>query len=86
MSETTTEEERVASVKAILMQNMNGGYMQLIQFVRELPIDEEIKKFAIQNLDQGVMWVEQGIKLLKFKVPEEQTQPEPEQQTNEVVQ
>ncbi len=66
--EPLTNEQKVAQVKGILMQNLNQFYGQLVNFVRQTPIDEQLKQNAIFNLDQGVMWFEQGLKRLQFQV------------------
>lgn len=67
MSELT-QEQKVNQVKVMLMQQMGQVYAGLANFVKQLPIDEKIKEFSLMNLDQGIMWIEQGIKKLNFVV------------------
>jgi len=75
VEDTRTEEQKVLDVKAMLIKNLNHFYGQLTAFIRQLPIDDTLRAYAIFNLDQGAMWVEQGVKKLQFKVnnPEEAT-------------
>jgi hypothetical protein len=73
-----TNEQKMAAVKGLLMQNLNGFYGNYINFVKQLPIDETLKQFAVMNADQGIMWVEQGIKKLQFQVDDLPQAPEGE--------
>jgi len=97
MSEETvqpTPQQKMAAVKSLLMQQFGGVYNQLIRFVRELPIDDKLREYAVMNLDQGAMWVDQGVKALNFEVTplpagepnnaaEEGKQPEDKQQEHQ---
>ncbi len=55
-------------VKITLINQLDKLYMQLINFINSIPINQEIGKFALMNLDQGIMWVQQGVKGLQFEV------------------
>jgi hypothetical protein len=72
---TLTPEQKTANVKALLMQQMNQIYSALTRFVHTMPVDEKLKEFSIMNLDQGIMWAEQAIKKLNFKVEDPATEP-----------
>ena len=72
MSDERTKEQKMQAVKVLLMQQLNQIYGQYTRFIKELPIDGLLKQFAIMNADQGLMWVEQGLKKLQFEVEEKQ--------------
>lgn len=67
MSQESQDNNDVA--RAQLINQSNQIYMQLVTFLQELPIDERIKQFSIMNLDQGMMWLGQGIRALKIEKP-----------------
>ncbi len=66
--EALSPEQKVQHVKNILMQQISQIYANLANFVKQTPIDEKIKEFSLMNLDQGIMWFEQGVKKLNFVV------------------
>lgn len=63
-----TPEQKTADAKDNLFQQLNNIYSHLIAFVRDLPIPENIRGYALQNFDQGLMWMDQAIRGLNFEV------------------
>ncbi len=66
----TTEQPKQTpeEVKLALIDQLNKLYSPLISFIRNIPIDQEMGKYALQNLDQGILWMQQAIKALRFEV------------------
>lgn len=58
----------VDEVKNDMIVKFNLLYQNLVKFVSNMPIDPRIGSYAFQNLDQGMMWVREGIKAMEFQV------------------
>lgn len=55
-------------VKQRLKHNIFSQYYTLIKNIKSVPFDDKLCGYALQNLDQGMMWVDQAISALDFDV------------------
>lgn len=61
--------------KQVVFDNLNAMYQPFMDYIKALPMDENVRRNAITNFDQGLMWLEQGIRaLVVVDVPVENTQ------------
>lgn len=70
-----TQEQKLKHVKNNLNKTLIQFHNNLFNFVGELPLNEDQKKFALANLIQALHWVEDGIEALHFEVEDLPTAP-----------
>lgn len=69
MSDLTPEQaalQEAHQTRLVLQQAFSSLYKNLTDFVQRLNMVPNIKSFAIMNLDQGAMWMREGISTMQF--------------------
>lgn len=68
--------DELLNKKNQLLSELSIQYKNLVNFLMTVPVDQQFKAYAFQNLDQGIMWFHKGIELLNLiddkKLPEKE--------------
>lgn len=71
--------DNATNLKQIVFDDLSKRYTNLIELVNKLNIHPKMKDHAVQNLDQGIMWVRDAIQLMDLTPPAPPSNPAPEQ-------
>lgn len=72
--------DQLIKLKSDYLAEVNIQYKNLINSLQNIPVNQQFKAHAFQNLDQGIMWFQKGIEILQIeenKVPEPEKELEP---------
>jgi hypothetical protein len=70
----TPEREKITDPKKILEayhQTVNEVHAVTMEVIAQLPIHPQVKQNALMFYDTGLMWIRQGINMIKFNSEEE---------------
>lgn len=65
----------LSKLKLDYLTEISIQYKNLINSLQNIPVNQQFKNHAFQNLDQGIMWFQKGIEFLTVeenKVPEKE--------------
>lgn len=67
---TEEVQDKNSLIKQELLATFFAKYSDLVQYVNNLPIHVKLKENAVTRLDEGMMWVREGIVHIQTAIPE----------------
>jgi len=69
----TVTDDQVLAMRKVLIEESFKHYQELVKFIKSLPLDPN-NKFtyeALTNIDQGMLWIKEGLLTLDFVTTQE---------------